>query len=79
MTQVVKLGKNKNLVVRQELMKKAGLGNELEMIIGKGTIILLSPITNSAKSALVEFGKNAPSGKWSDASTNHDKYLYRKI
>ena len=72
--------------IEEKWIRSAGLGKQLQVIVQAGEIRILAapskPASHTASqkglSALRSLGKNAPKGKLSNVSVDHDRHLYGK-
>lgn len=82
-TQEIKI-QPQGLWIEKKWLEKAGLNNELQLVIQEGEIRILSAsLTDNKKQeaawdVFLSLEKDAPSSEMTDVSTNHDNYLYQK-
>ena len=70
--------------INRRYLEEAGLTNKLKIIVQQGEIRILDATPNESETIGTEEGweaflsieAEASPGKLSDASTNHDRYLY---
>ncbi len=74
------------LWIAEQWLQSAGLGHHVQVLVERGEIRIIAAIpeaeaTNDSEEGWNVFrtlGNDAPVGKLSDASINHDRYLYGK-
>ncbi|WP_413174695.1 hypothetical protein [Anabaena azotica] len=85
MTQAQIIDLEQGLLITQNWLKEAGLGDRVQVVIQQGEIRISSvdkeEWTESQEDAwnvFLSLEQDAPSGQVADVSTNHDQYLYQK-
>lgn len=74
------------LWIAEQWLQSAGLGHHVQVLVERGEIriVAAAPDAETAKASdegwdvFRTLGNDAPVGKFSDASINHDRYLYGK-
>lgn len=74
------------LWIAEQWLQSAGLGHHVQVLVEQGEIRIVPASTEAALPEEAEegwnvfrtLGNDAPVGKFTDASLNHDRYLYGK-
>ncbi|MDQ7052304.1 MAG: hypothetical protein Q9P14_05230 [candidate division KSB1 bacterium] len=76
MEKVIKSKSKKRIVLGKNLLEQAGLGEEIEIIVQDGAILVLSAVKPDGWKALQALGEDPGEGNIENPSINHDRYLY---
>jgi len=76
MEKIIKQKVSKRIVLGKSLIEQAGLGEEVEIIVQEGAILILPRVKSNGWKVLESLGRDAVEGVLEDPSERHDHYLY---
>ena len=76
MEKIIKQKITKRIVLGKSLIEQAGLGEEIEIIVQEGAILILPEVKSNGWKVLESLGSDAVEGVLKDPSERHDHYLY---
>ncbi len=76
MEKTIKQKVSRRIVLGKSLIEQAGLGEEIEIIVREGAILILPVVKSTGWKLLESLGEDAVEGILENPSENHDHYLY---
>lgn len=76
MEKIIKQKVSKRIVLGKSLIDQAGLGEDVEIIVQQGVILILPAVKSNGWRLLKSLGEDAVDGILENPSENHDSYLY---
>lgn len=76
MNKTIKRKVSKRIVLGKSLLDQAGIGEEIEIIIQEGVILILPAVKSKGWEILESLGEDATEGVLENPSEQHDNYIY---